>query len=73
MREHHYASFFFVQENLVLPLSLAPNCQKNGHFSLEKAFSAFFLAMVLAVTSAIIVARAYRAAKEDPVGALSKE
>ena len=25
-------------------------CQKNGHFSLEKAFFAFFLAMVLART-----------------------
>ena len=31
------------------------------------------LAIVLAVTSAIVVARAYRAAKEDPVGALYKE
>ncbi len=30
---------FFVQENLVLPLSLAQKCQKIGHFSLEKAFS----------------------------------
>ena len=29
--------------------------------------------MVLAVTSTIVVPRAYRAAKEDPVGALSKE
>jgi putative ABC transport system permease protein len=31
------------------------------------------LAIVLAVTSAIVVARAYRAAKEDPVEALYKE
>ena len=31
------------------------------------------LAIVLVVTSAIVVARAYRAAKEDPVGALYKE
>ena len=31
------------------------------------------LAIVLAVTSAIVVVRAYRAAKEDPVGALYKE
>ena len=31
------------------------------------------LAIVLAVTSVIVVARAYRAAKEDPVGALYKE
>jgi putative ABC transport system permease protein len=31
------------------------------------------LAIVLAVTSAIVVARAYRAAKEDPVNALYKE
>ena len=29
--------------------------------------------MVLAVTSTIVVPRAYRAAKEDSVGALSKE
>ena len=69
MREHHYASSFFVQENLVLPLSLAPNCQKMDTFHSEKHFRV----MVLAVTSAIVVARAYRAAKEDPVGALSKE
>ena len=60
---------FFVQENLVLPLSLAQKCQKIGHFSSKKHFQV----MVLAVTSAIVVARAYRAAKEDPVGALYKE
>ena len=29
---------------------LAQKCKKNGHFSLEKAFSSFFLAMVLART-----------------------
>ena len=34
---------------------------------------ALALLIVLAVTSAIVVARAYRAAKEDPVGALYKE
>ena len=58
---------FFVQENLVLPLSLAQKCQKIGHFSSKKHFQV----MVLAVTSTIVVPRAYRAAKEDSVGALS--
>jgi len=29
---------------------LAQKCQKIGHFSLEKAFSSFFLAMVLVRT-----------------------
>ena len=31
-----------------LRASTAQKCQKIGHFSLEKAFFAFFLAMVLA-------------------------
>ena len=60
---------FFVQENLVLPLSLAQKCQKIGHFSSKKHVQV----MVLAVTSTIVVPRAYRAAKDDPVGALYKE
>ena len=51
----------------------SPQIVKKWTLFIEKAFSSFFLAMVLAVTSAIVVARAYRAAKEDSVGALSKE
>lgn len=43
------------------------------HISLYWWVFLIALAIVLAVTSAIVVARAYRAAKEDPVGALYKE
>jgi len=64
--------FFCTRKSCSTPFP-RPKLSKNGHFSLEKAFFAFFLAMVLAVISAIVVARAYRAAKEDPVGALYKE
>ena len=43
------------------------------HISLYWWVFLIALAIVLAVTSVIVVARAYRAAKEDPVGALYKE
>ena len=43
------------------------------HISLYWWVFLIALAIVLAVTSAIVVARAYRAAKEDPVQALYKE
>ena len=43
------------------------------HISLYWWVFLIALAIVLAVTSAIVVARAYRAAKEDPVEALYKE
>ena len=43
------------------------------HISLYWWVFLIALAIVLAVTSAIVVARAYRAEKEDPVGALYKE
>ena len=43
------------------------------HISLYWWVFLIALAIVLAVTSVIVVARAYRAAKEDPVNALYKE
>ena len=70
MREHHYASSFFLYKKILFyPFPSHQKCQKNGHFSSKKHFQV----MVLAVTSTIVVPRAYHAAKEDPVGALYKE